>query len=145
MDFRIPLKVELTAKLPWLDELGFRIVRHDYSWRSFGDSLVVLQSNSLRLRFVRERGYVDAQVASLAEPDFWPEVSFVLEAIGRTSRRTRDEPELEAAAEEVRENLGALIQAMGPDLPQTKLELERRQRERLREAMQPKPRSNRWW
>jgi hypothetical protein len=123
-----PLLPEVKEKLPWLfDELGFTVVWHQYDYKYFGNSLVELKSDSLRLRFVRDMGKVFAEVASPATPEDWLGLGWVLEAI-------KDEPEstftggceLEGVAALVRQNLDALIEALGPKLSETKAELKRR-------------------
>lgn len=50
---------------------GFRIVRSEFDPRHFGDSVVTLQSDALRLRFVRDRGQVILDVGPTSEPDTW--------------------------------------------------------------------------
>ena len=123
-----PLLPEVKEKLPWLfDDLGFVLVWQDYDYKSFGNSLVELRSDTLRLRFVRDMGKIFAEVASPTTPEDWLGLGWVLEAI-------KDEPastftggcELEGVASLVRENLSTLIESLGPKLSQTKQELQRR-------------------
>jgi len=81
MNLSVPLKQQLGENCPWLfEELGFVVVYHDYAPVSFGDSLVILESPVLRVRFVRDRGQVLAAVGSAADPGKWWPVTFVLEA-----------------------------------------------------------------
>jgi hypothetical protein len=123
-----PLLPEVKEKLPWLfDELGFILIWHDYGYKSVGNSLVELKSDSLRLRFIRDMGKVFAEVASLAEPEDWHDLSWVLEAIcGEPAAMFTGTGDLESVASLVRQNLGALIEGLGPRLSQTKQELQRR-------------------
>jgi len=61
------LKEELTNRLPWLfDDLGFRIGEHNYSYKQMGSSFAVLESSSLRVKFVNERGSIGVEVVSLS-------------------------------------------------------------------------------
>lgn len=136
MDLGTPLKQLLVESCPWLfEELGFAVV-YDYSSKSFGDSLVILKSPMLRVRFARDRGQVLAAVGSPADPEKWWPVTFVLEAI----RGKLPEPnfELYAVASSLRDNLSDLVEAMGPKYSETKSELERRGAERLRRWQQPR-------
>jgi hypothetical protein len=59
---------EVVSALPEMfTEWGFRISRH-VPCVSFDNELVELRSPDLRLRFVRDRGYVGVEVASVAYP-----------------------------------------------------------------------------
>src|SRR5580704_17838416 len=111
-----PLKDEVQTRFPWLQEdLGFRVTRYDYSARAFGNSTVELQSESLRIRFMRERG-ISVQVASLAEPEQWMELGFLWYSL----TDNRPEPELDGWAGFVQEHLAELVDALGPGYPQTR-------------------------
>jgi hypothetical protein len=136
-NFSVPLKQQLLESCPWLfEELGFAVVYQDYSIKSFGDSLVILRSPSLRVQFVRDRGQVLGYLASAADPENWWPVVFVLEAI--QDKLPEPNFELLAVASELRNNLPALIEAMGPKYTETKSELERRAGERLRRLQKPR-------
>jgi hypothetical protein len=138
MDLSTPLKQQLVESCPWLfEELGFVILYDDYDPKNFGDSIVILKSSSLRLRFVRDRGQVVAYVRSAADPDpeKWWSVGCVLEAIN--GKLPESSFELVVVATHLRGNLPALIEAMGPRYWETRSELERRAAERLRELQQP--------
>jgi hypothetical protein len=59
-----PLNRELGEQLPWLfKDLRFRVIEDEYSPKAFGDCLVVLDSDVLKLRFARDRGQVTVDVA----------------------------------------------------------------------------------
>src|SRR5665213_3736403 len=74
-----PLVRQITERLPWLfSDYGFKIVDSSYSARSFGDCVVTLESESLRLRFVRDRGFCIAQLASRADPEKLHDLGFLL-------------------------------------------------------------------
>jgi len=49
---------------------GFRVVQHERS-ASFGNEEIVIQSERLRLRFVRDRGTVFVDFGSNSEPQAW--------------------------------------------------------------------------
>jgi hypothetical protein len=138
MDPSRPLKDEVIEQLPWLfDELGFRVVDDRYEAHHFGDSFVTLESDRLRVRLVRDRGEVDADVASLSEPDRWRPLVLVYEAISGELVLTA--PQLDAVARFLRENLSALEESLGPRWRETKAELERRGAERIRAAREGLP------
>jgi hypothetical protein len=133
-----PLKDQLLETEKWLlDELGFRITNYSYSPRAMGGSSVKLESEALRLVFLRDRGFTWAQVAPVAEPSAWWDVSLVLEAV--TGVRPHCGTELHDAAVLFRDNHTVLTHAMGPGWAETKRELDRRYEILLKEAMTPKP------
>jgi hypothetical protein len=132
------LKQQVIDTQQWLlQDLGFRIVADDYDGRTMGSSSVELDSTALCVRFVRDPLTIYAEVAPLAEPKGWWELSLVLEAIqGERPQYGRD---LQAAASLFRDNLASLTEAMGPRWPHTKQELERRYQLRAREQMISRP------
>jgi hypothetical protein len=105
------LKEELTSRFPWLfDDLGFRISEHDYSYKAMGSSFAVLESGSLRVKFVNERGVIGVEVASLLEPERWMELGFLwLSLTGE-----RPSPELEGWVWFRRDHLSEIAEALGP-------------------------------
>jgi len=122
-----PIKDQLEEKLPWLfSELGFRTVSDSYDPEHFGNSLAVLESDAFRLRFVRDRGLVDLQVAALSQPDDWWDFKFTCEAVFGE----RPEPLLEGYGPLIRRNLAGLAEALGPKLAETKKVIERQTAER---------------
>jgi hypothetical protein len=62
-------------------DLGFRIVGEEKS-EAFGDALVVLGSGDVRLRIVRDRSQIFADLGSIAEPDAWFDSTIVMQALG---------------------------------------------------------------
>jgi hypothetical protein len=121
-----PLKVELEKRMPWLfQDLGFRVIYHDYSYKDFGNSVAVLKSDVLLVRFVRDRSRIEVEVASLSEPERWMELGFLWYAI----TGYRPEPELEGWAWFFRDHLAELEDALGPGFSQTKQQFDRRQEE----------------
>jgi len=129
MSDSIPLKHELTEQLPWLfQEFGLRIVEDDFDPKSFGNSLVVLESPCLRVRFIRDRGQVSAEVASCSDPGIWWNLEHVCELIpGQTVEINF---ELSAVAALLRKNFPALTDYLGPKWIYTRRELQRRAEER---------------
>jgi hypothetical protein len=73
-------QIEATL-LPILAPLGFRVAYGESS-ESFGDALVVLDDDSLRLRVVRDRGQVLADFASRSQPGRWFDSAVVMEYLG---------------------------------------------------------------
>lgn len=121
-----PLKEQIQDRLPWLfQDLGFRVTRSDYWPKHMGDSLVEIQSDSLRLRFVRDRSVIQLELASLSEPDQWLDCGF----LWLTLTGNRPDPELEGWAWFFREHLVEITDALGPRFEETKLEYKRREEE----------------
>ncbi len=105
-----PLKTELEARIPWLfQSLDFHVTCQDYSPKHLGDSVAELQSGKLRLRFTRDRGTIQLEVASLSEPNRWMELGF----LWYTITGYRPEPQLEGCAWFFREHLSELTDALG--------------------------------
>jgi hypothetical protein len=126
-----PLNQEVLHECPWLfSELGFKIIGYDFQPKHFGDSFVSLASDSLRVRFVRDRGQVIAEVASLVPPRKWWPIGFVLEAIHGVLPESKFD--LQAAASLLQENFSDIVIALGPKLKKTEEELQKRAAERLR-------------
>ena len=126
-----PLVEEIRDKIPQLlSDLEFRIVQDAYAPESFGNSVVVLDGPRFRLRLSRDRGQVLADLAPLNEPERWWNLVFLLEVIH--GRMPEPEFELVAVARRVRDNLPALVEALGPRWVETCQELERRSQLRLR-------------
>ncbi|HEY7337193.1 MAG TPA: hypothetical protein VH639_20045 [Bryobacteraceae bacterium] len=126
-----PLAQQITDKLPWLfDELGFSIAHDEYDPKAFGDCLVILKNDTLRLRFVKDRyiSYVDLRLPSDPEPERWWSMDYVLEIIG--GHLPEPTKNVEVLGSRLRENLPALMEAVGPRLEQTKRAVEQRARER---------------
>lgn len=64
-------------------KLGFAIVSGRVS-DSFNNALVVAQSGDVRIRIVRDRDQVFADLGSAAEPDTWFDSAVVMDALGLT-------------------------------------------------------------
>jgi len=131
-----PLIEEIHDSIPWiLNELRFRIVQDSYAPEAFGNCVVVLNGPQFRLRLVRDRGQILADLAPLIDPEKWWNLVFLLEVI----HGKMPEPEfgLVAVAYRVRDNLLALVEAMGPRWTETRRELERRSQLRLRALRDP--------
>jgi hypothetical protein len=85
------------------------------------------------VRFVRDRGQVWAEVAAITAPTSWLHVAFVLEAIhGQQPSIPFD---LTSAAGLLRDNFRDLVEALGPNLLETRREIEKRGAERLKALM----------
>jgi hypothetical protein len=121
-----PLVRQITERLPWLfSDYGFKIVDYSYSPRSFGNCIVTLESETLRLRFVRDRGFCIAQLAARADPEKLYDLGFLLLAI----QGERPDIGFEGTAFLIKGNWPAIIENLGPKLAETKKEYERRERE----------------
>ncbi len=119
------LKQEVSAELPWLfQELGLQITESGFNPKSFGDSFVILASPALRVRFVRDRGQVSAEVASLSDPRTWWNLEHVCEII--SDKNAEPSFKLSAVADLLRRNFQALTYCLGSKYNDTKRELERR-------------------
>ncbi len=131
MNVSLSLKQEISDKLPWLfTDLRLRIVDDYFRPESFGNSVVTLESNALRVRFVRDRGQVWVDVGPVDNGSKWWHLTFVLEAIRGTVPAVRFE--VNEAALLLRDNYLEVVEALGPNLQATKAELHRREAERLR-------------
>jgi hypothetical protein len=120
------LKEELTRRFPWLfEDLGFRVREHDFSYRHMGSSFAVLESDSLRVKFVNDRGSIGVEVAALSEPERWMELGFLwLSLTG-----DRPSPQLEGWAWFFRDHLAQIAEALGPNIEKTKADFAERERE----------------
>jgi hypothetical protein len=131
-----PVAQQVSERLPWLfRDLGFRVVGDSYDPKTFGDCLVSLESDILKLRFIRERGKIFAELASLSASEWW-DLTSVLQAIQIDLPEPRFD--LEALGSSIRNHFAALAQALGPQYPQTKQEIER-QLENRRPPSDPLP------
>lgn len=121
-----PLVRSIQERLPWLfSEYGFRIVDYSYHPQTFGNCVVTLESDSLRLLFVRDRGVGQVELVARADPENSYGLSFIL----RTIKGVDPDIRFEGVAFLLKENWPGIVEALGPKLGETKQEYERRQRE----------------
>jgi hypothetical protein len=121
-----PLVRQITERMPWLfADCGFTVVDYSYDARSFGNSIVTLESETLRLRFHMDRGIGYAQLASQTDPEYWFDLALLLRPI----LGERPDPNFEGTALLLKNNFPALVTALGPKFPETKREEERRKEE----------------
>jgi hypothetical protein len=97
--------------LPNARDLGFAIVGQQQS-DSFGDALVILQSGDVRLRIVRDRLQLFADLGSAAETDNWFDSTFVMQALGLTTKPVFGGTD----AHVVLPSMAAFLRAMWPEL-----------------------------
>lgn len=129
--FSGPLAPIIAERLPWLfEELGFRLTYSDYDAAHFGDSTVILNSDRIRLRFVRDRGQVMLDLATVAESERWFNLWSLYQVIHDESIKPRFT--LNAVGHLLKQEFTALVEALGPKLLETQKEVERRKIERLR-------------
>lgn len=129
MSAETPLKVAVIESLPWLcKDFGFRVVEDGFDAVSFGNSYVTLEAPGLRVRFVRDRGEIYAQVASRSEPHTWWALEDACELLA--GQKVEIGSDLLAAANSLRDNLPALLECFGPHLSQTRRNLQKRAEER---------------
>src|SRR5262249_41146818 len=114
-----PFDEVLPRRAPWMfTEYGFKFLEADYSYRHFGDSTAYLRSDRLRIRFLRDRGQVFVELGSRSEPRAWYNLLTLFRAIhGHENDLTYD---LEPLLQILRDDLPALIEALGPELEKTK-------------------------
>jgi hypothetical protein len=69
-----PLAEQLRVEAPWLfDELTFKVTVADFMPHHMGDSLAILGSGTLCLRFTRDKSQVFACIAHTSErQNWWP-------------------------------------------------------------------------
>ena len=131
MPINLPLKQELDEDFPqFLEELGMRIVDQQYLPQSFGNSFLILESPTLRVRFVRDRGQTWADVSSIAPGAEWWHVAYVLEAIYGTAPQIQYD--LATAVGLLKRNFLGLVEPLGPKLSHTTREINRHRSERLK-------------
>ena len=119
MNVNVPLKQEVASHLPWLfEEYGFEIVEDSFYPNDFGNSIVTIASPTLWVRFVRDRGYISAEIASCSSPKEWWNLEHVCELI--SDMRFEHGFELQPVAELLRCNLSALSDLLGPKFSETK-------------------------
>jgi hypothetical protein len=107
----------IARKLPWLfSDLGFRVAWFECNSTAFGNASLALQSDVFMLRFNLERGRIFAEVAPPSEPEHWWALPFVCQAISGEL----PVPELDGLASLLRNNYPAIVEALGPRLPETK-------------------------
>jgi hypothetical protein len=125
-DLTNPLVRQITDRMPWLfADCGFRIVDDLYDTRAFGNCLVTLESETLRLRFHKDRGIGYAELASQTDPEYWFDLALLLRPI----LGERPDPNFEGAALLLENNFPALVTALGSKFPDTKREEEQRKDE----------------
>ncbi len=118
-----PLLKSLKSCAPWLfDVLGFTVVGDQYFPESFGNSIVMLQSENARLRIVSDRGQISAQLASPASQEKWWDIYLLLEAIHGVAPKPKFE--VEQVVAQLRASLNELLDALGTDWPHTKRRLD---------------------
>ena len=122
--FSGPLKPVLEERLPWLfDEFGFRVVSNEYYPEAFGNSVVMLQSGALRLRFTADRRQIFASLAPLPEPECWCGLATLRTALrGETAKLGLT---LDTVAAALRTELPALTTALGSEWPSFRPKVER--------------------
>ncbi len=131
-DYVNPLVKLIEQRMPWLfSECGFKIVDYQYDAKSFGTCLVLLESPTLRLRFVRDRSIISAELAARSEPEMWYYVSSLLSLL----QGEYPDPAFEGLAVLLKQNWRALDQALGPNLGEIR-EREVRQREEARKLLE---------
>ena len=116
------LKDQLESELTWLADFGFRTIAESYDPSIFGDSMVMLQSTTLRLRIIRERGHLFAELAPIDDPESWWDLHLILEALHREAPQQQD---LSGVTALLRNNLAAITTALGPNLSETRREIDR--------------------
>jgi hypothetical protein len=117
-----PLVKLVQERLPWLlSENGFKII--DYSYDRTGSGQVILESEQLRISFVRNRGFSQVHLAARSDLTTSYELSFLMLAL----QDKRPDIGFEGNAALLRDNWALLLNALGPKLAETKREYERRE------------------
>jgi hypothetical protein len=126
-----PLERQISERMPWLfSDYGFRVVDYSYDSRSFGNCIVTMESETLLLRFHKDRGIGYAELASQTDREYWFDLSLLLRPI----LGERPDPNFEGTAVLLKNNFPALVQALGPKFSETKREGQRR-KEEVRESL----------
>jgi len=117
------LREEIIKKAPWLtDQLGFQIKHHEYDGRHMGNSLVVLASETLVVKFVRDKTRIEVSVAPASEPGRWYDLGLLWAALTGDSPG----PELVGWAWFFRNHLVEITEALGPRLEETRISYEQK-------------------
>jgi hypothetical protein len=120
-----PLKDELSSRFPCLfSDLGFKAGKNEYSYKLLGSSFGVIESDVLRARFVNEWGFISVEVASLAEPERWMDLS----ALWLCLTREGPTPALDGWAWFLRDHLPEITEALGPSYDAIKVAFDQVQR-----------------
>lgn len=107
-----PLKDAVCEKFPWLmSEFGFRVTRFHYDPGHMGSSFVEMESDSMRLRFVRDRGPVWIEVGARGS-----DRRFDLGQLWVALHGVLPEPALDGWAWFFREHRAEIEELMGPKL-----------------------------
>lgn len=115
------------AKL--VERRGFRILAGGYDAESFGNALVVLESDDYSIRLVRDRGQVFVELASPIDPGNWHGLGRVLAALHggpEEDRAWSGTVNLSDVASLIEASHEALAEGLGPRrYERTRAELER--------------------
>lgn len=132
---------ELGLCCPYLfDTLGFALVEETFDQDSFGNSTAVLESRDLRLRFVRDRGQVFADIGSMVEPELWWDITLIVPLLGSRQPEQPEVSEVERLATYIRDNYQSLIKLFSRDrFYGTKLKLERLRKDRSEQIFKSFP------
>jgi hypothetical protein len=139
----ITMKELVLRALPWLsDELNCTVCGEDYNPGSFGDAQVTFDCRPFRLRFLRERSLIFAEIASHAAPEEWIDVTVLFDALldnpSVNTSEAAPKSELEALTwlgSLLKECLPKLTEALSPGLHETRATIER-YAERRQESVQ---------
>jgi hypothetical protein len=115
------------AKL--VERRGFRTLAGGYDAESFGNALVVLESEDYSIRLVRDRGQVFVELASPVDPGNWHGLGRVLAALHGEPEEERvwsGSVNLADAVSVIDVNHESLAESLGPRrYERTRVELER--------------------
>lgn len=118
---QLRLRVERFA--PWLlTSDGFRVVSDDYDQRSFGNTVVVMGSNQILVRFVLDRSLLSVELAALSHPEEWWSLDALLRILG--IEPLPPAVKIAEIGECIHQHLEILSSALGPQFPQTSEALE---------------------
>lgn len=119
----------------FLDDLGFRKVEEMYDVESFGDSTVILESDKLQVRFIRDRGQVFADISSSLDPTSWWDLALVAELTGTTiesEKSTQSSCSLVQLVSFITRNYQTIVRLFTEDdFLRTRQELERLEKQRM--------------
>jgi hypothetical protein len=90
-----------------------KVTRSDYDAEQFGDAVVELEGDKLKVRVVRDRGQVMADLAPLGCPD-WFDEDVVLQSVGVADAKALEvisSRTVEQAAEAIAARFSAIVQS----------------------------------
>jgi len=132
MSEQFPTSVSLL--LSFLEDDRGLSIEQELASQAFGDTIIVLRGQGLRVRVLRDRGRWFVEVSS-ENPNQWFDMALLKEQI--TGHVGDDEPSFDEQAEFLRANWKRIVEMLtGPTASQASADLEQRRLERAKRRYQ---------